>query len=82
MKGSREMKEWCLLFCLTRVFLNSFPVIFFSELAVLEENKNLQSILSDFQMPTMKYGTLKVAGFGETCLKTFDVTKSSQTHTF
>ncbi|XP_074550869.1 dipeptidyl peptidase 4 [Halichoeres trimaculatus] len=33
------------------------------ELAVLEDNKELQNILSEFQMPTVKYGTLKIAGF-------------------
>lgn len=38
---------------------------FFSELAILEDNKNLENILSEFQMPKMQYGTLKVAGFGE-----------------
>lgn len=45
---------------------NNCSVIFFSELAVLEDNKNLENILSEFQMPKMQYGTLKVAGFGET----------------
>lgn len=39
---------------------------FFSELAVLEDNKDLENVLSEFQMPKMQYGTLKVAGFGET----------------
>ncbi|KAL7385526.1 hypothetical protein ABVT39_023437 [Epinephelus coioides] len=34
-----------------------------AELAVLEENKELESILSEFQMPTMQYGTLKIAGY-------------------
>uniref|UniRef100_A0A3B3ZSS7 Uncharacterized protein n=1 Tax=Periophthalmus magnuspinnatus TaxID=409849 RepID=A0A3B3ZSS7_9GOBI len=29
----------------------------------LEDNKELENMLSDFQMPTMKYGTFKVAGF-------------------
>lgn len=33
------------------------------ELSVLEDNKELENVLSDFQMPTMKYGTFKVAGF-------------------
>uniref|UniRef100_A0A668AL59 Fibroblast activation protein, alpha n=1 Tax=Myripristis murdjan TaxID=586833 RepID=A0A668AL59_9TELE len=33
----------------------------FSELAVLEENKELKNILSEFQMPTMKRGTLRIA---------------------
>ncbi|KAJ0070449.1 hypothetical protein NL108_010695, partial [Boleophthalmus pectinirostris] len=33
------------------------------ELSVLEDNKELENMLSDFQMPTMKYGTFKVAGF-------------------
>uniref|UniRef100_A0A3Q1GUT4 Fibroblast activation protein, alpha n=1 Tax=Acanthochromis polyacanthus TaxID=80966 RepID=A0A3Q1GUT4_9TELE len=41
----------------------TLTVVFFSELAVLEDNKDLQNILSEFQMPTMQYGTLKVAGF-------------------
>uniref|UniRef100_A0A8C4HK73 Fibroblast activation protein, alpha n=1 Tax=Dicentrarchus labrax TaxID=13489 RepID=A0A8C4HK73_DICLA len=35
----------------------------FSELSVLEDNKDLENILSQFLMPTMKYGTIKVAGF-------------------
>uniref|UniRef100_A0A8C9ZJE2 Fibroblast activation protein, alpha n=1 Tax=Sander lucioperca TaxID=283035 RepID=A0A8C9ZJE2_SANLU len=34
-----------------------------AELAVLEDNKELENILSEFQMPTMQYGTLKVAGY-------------------
>ncbi|XP_033990356.1 dipeptidyl peptidase 4 [Trematomus bernacchii] len=34
-----------------------------AELSVLEENKGLENILSEFQMPTMKYGTLKIAGY-------------------
>lgn len=34
-----------------------------AELSVLEDNNKLENILSDFQMPTMKYGTFKVAGF-------------------
>ncbi|XP_029936029.1 dipeptidyl peptidase 4 [Myripristis murdjan] len=34
-----------------------------AELAVLEENKELKNILSEFQMPTMKRGTLRIAGF-------------------
>lgn len=38
----------------------------FSELDVLENNKDLKNVLSEFQMPRMKYGSLKVAGFGET----------------
>lgn len=33
------------------------------EISVLEDNKELENILSDFQKPTMKYGTFKVAGF-------------------
>ncbi|XP_037344577.2 dipeptidyl peptidase 4 [Pungitius pungitius] len=33
-----------------------------SELSILEENKELENILSEFQMPTMQYGTLKIAG--------------------
>lgn len=32
-------------------------------LSVLEDNKNLGQILSEFKMPRMQYGTLKVAGF-------------------
>uniref|UniRef100_A0A8C9ZJ26 Fibroblast activation protein, alpha n=1 Tax=Sander lucioperca TaxID=283035 RepID=A0A8C9ZJ26_SANLU len=40
-----------------------YYIIFFSELAVLEDNKELENILSEFQMPTMQYGTLKVAGY-------------------
>ncbi|XP_051259084.1 dipeptidyl peptidase 4 [Dicentrarchus labrax] len=34
-----------------------------AELSVLEDNKDLENILSQFLMPTMKYGTIKVAGF-------------------
>uniref|UniRef100_A0A671YFZ8 Fibroblast activation protein, alpha n=1 Tax=Sparus aurata TaxID=8175 RepID=A0A671YFZ8_SPAAU len=37
--------------------------IFTLNLGVLEDNKDLENILSEFQMPTMKYGTLKIAGF-------------------
>ncbi|CAJ1079308.1 dipeptidyl peptidase 4 [Xyrichtys novacula] len=33
------------------------------ELAVLEDNKELENVLSEFQMPTMQYGTLRIAGF-------------------
>uniref|UniRef100_A0A8C2WX48 Fibroblast activation protein, alpha n=1 Tax=Cyclopterus lumpus TaxID=8103 RepID=A0A8C2WX48_CYCLU len=33
------------------------------ELSILEDNNELQNILSEFQMPTMRYGTLKVAGY-------------------
>ncbi|TMS06199.1 Prolyl endopeptidase FAP [Larimichthys crocea] len=33
------------------------------EISVLEDNKALENILSEFQMPTMQYGTLRVAGF-------------------
>uniref|UniRef100_A0A673CWV8 Dipeptidyl peptidase 4-like n=1 Tax=Sphaeramia orbicularis TaxID=375764 RepID=A0A673CWV8_9TELE len=35
----------------------------FSEISVLEDNKELENVLSEFQMPTMQYGTFKVAGF-------------------
>eukprot|EP00064_Thunnus_orientalis_P013089 superscaffoldBa00002088_g13126 len=31
--------------------------------SVLEDNKELENILTEFQMPTMQYGTLRVAGF-------------------
>ncbi|XP_030614314.1 prolyl endopeptidase FAP [Archocentrus centrarchus] len=34
-----------------------------SELSILQDNKELESILSEFQMPTMTYGTLKIGGF-------------------
>uniref|UniRef100_A0A8C5I594 Dipeptidyl peptidase 4-like n=1 Tax=Gouania willdenowi TaxID=441366 RepID=A0A8C5I594_GOUWI len=34
-----------------------------SEVAVLEDNKDLEVILSEFQMPTIQHGTLKVAGY-------------------
>ncbi|XP_061580470.1 prolyl endopeptidase FAP [Cololabis saira] len=34
-----------------------------AELSILEDNKDLGNILSQFQLPTMKYGTLKFAGF-------------------
>lgn len=33
------------------------------EISVLEDNKELENVLSEFQMPTMQYGTFKVAGF-------------------
>ncbi|XP_029386046.1 dipeptidyl peptidase 4 [Echeneis naucrates] len=33
------------------------------QLSVLEDNKELEKILSEFQMPKMHYGTLKIAGF-------------------
>lgn len=45
-----------------------FNFLLFPEISVLEDNKELENILSDFQKPTMKYGTFKVAGFGETIL--------------
>lgn len=41
----------------------------FLELAVLEDNKDLENILSEFQMPKMQYGTLRIAGFGKTAIK-------------
>uniref|UniRef100_A0A3B3TG21 Fibroblast activation protein, alpha n=1 Tax=Poecilia latipinna TaxID=48699 RepID=A0A3B3TG21_9TELE len=34
-----------------------------SELSILEDNKELENLLTEFQMPTMKYGTVKIAGF-------------------
>ncbi|XP_032423381.1 dipeptidyl peptidase 4 [Xiphophorus hellerii] len=34
-----------------------------TELSILEDNKDLENLLSEFQMPTMKYGTVKIAGF-------------------
>ncbi|XP_065818202.1 dipeptidyl peptidase 4 isoform X1 [Labrus bergylta] len=33
------------------------------ELSVLEDNKELENVLSEFQIPTMQYGTFKIAGF-------------------
>lgn len=42
-----------------------YDVCVFLELAVLEDNKELRDTLSEFQMPTVQYGTLKIAGFGE-----------------
>lgn len=36
------------------------------ELKVLQDNAELQNVLSQFQMPTMQYGTIRIAGFGET----------------
>lgn len=51
------------------IFKCLFVLLFLSELSILEDNSELQNILSEIQMPTMKYGTLKVAGYGETCLK-------------
>lgn len=44
-------------------FFIQFP---FLELEVLQDNKELENILSEFQVPKMQYGTLRVAGFGET----------------
>lgn len=38
---------------------------FFLELAVLEDNKELKDTLAEFQMPTVQYGTLNIAGFGK-----------------
>ncbi|XP_047227582.1 dipeptidyl peptidase 4 isoform X1 [Girardinichthys multiradiatus] len=34
-----------------------------TELLILQDNKDLENLLSEFQMPTMKYGTIKIAGF-------------------
>ncbi|XP_007546655.1 dipeptidyl peptidase 4 [Poecilia formosa] len=34
-----------------------------TELSILEDNKELENLLTEFQMPTMKYGTVKIAGF-------------------
>uniref|UniRef100_A0A096LYN6 Fibroblast activation protein, alpha n=1 Tax=Poecilia formosa TaxID=48698 RepID=A0A096LYN6_POEFO len=34
-----------------------------AELSILEDNKELENLLTEFQMPTMKYGTVKIAGF-------------------
>ncbi|KAM9851207.1 dipeptidyl peptidase 4 [Aulostomus maculatus] len=34
-----------------------------AQLSILEDNSELENILSEFQMPTMQYGTFKVAGF-------------------
>ncbi|XP_054642062.1 dipeptidyl peptidase 4 isoform X2 [Dunckerocampus dactyliophorus] len=34
-----------------------------AKMSTLEDNKELENILKEFQMPTMKYGTLKLAGF-------------------
>lgn len=51
-----------LFWILFNIICCSFP----TEISVLEDNKALESILSEFQMPTVKYGTLKIAGFGET----------------
>ncbi|XP_041856770.1 dipeptidyl peptidase 4 [Melanotaenia boesemani] len=34
-----------------------------AELSVFEDNKDLGNVLLEFQMPTMQYGTLKIAGF-------------------
>uniref|UniRef100_A0A8D3DNH6 Fibroblast activation protein, alpha n=1 Tax=Scophthalmus maximus TaxID=52904 RepID=A0A8D3DNH6_SCOMX len=33
------------------------------EISILEDNKDLENILTEFQMPKMQYGTLRVAGF-------------------
>lgn len=37
-----------------------------TELKVLQDNTELQNILSQFQMPTMQYGSMRIAGFGAT----------------
>lgn len=34
-----------------------------SELEVLQDNAELQNVLSQFQMPTMQYGKMRIAGF-------------------
>uniref|UniRef100_A0A3P9NQ78 Fibroblast activation protein, alpha n=1 Tax=Poecilia reticulata TaxID=8081 RepID=A0A3P9NQ78_POERE len=34
-----------------------------NSLSILEDNKELENLLTEFQMPTMKYGTVKIAGF-------------------
>ncbi|XP_034430653.1 dipeptidyl peptidase 4 [Hippoglossus hippoglossus] len=34
-----------------------------AEISTLEDNKDLGNVLSEFHLPTMQYGTLKVAGF-------------------
>uniref|UniRef100_A0A8D3C0Q5 Fibroblast activation protein, alpha n=1 Tax=Scophthalmus maximus TaxID=52904 RepID=A0A8D3C0Q5_SCOMX len=34
-----------------------------SMISILEDNKDLENILTEFQMPKMQYGTLRVAGF-------------------
>ncbi|XP_076025924.1 dipeptidyl peptidase 4 [Genypterus blacodes] len=34
-----------------------------AEIAVLEDNKKLQNMMSEFQMPTIKRGTIRFAGF-------------------
>ncbi|XP_061926464.1 dipeptidyl peptidase 4-like [Entelurus aequoreus] len=34
-----------------------------AKMSTLEDNKELEIVLQEFQMPTMKYGTLKIAGF-------------------
>lgn len=44
-----------------RDLISFFP----PELAILEDNKELENILSEFKMPKMQYGTLRIAGFGE-----------------
>lgn len=64
-----DIRFWIRFFC-TSVNLSMTLVIqlSFSELSILEDNKRLENILSEFQMPTMKYGTLKIAGYGETIL--------------
>lgn len=46
----------------------SYFIYLFSELAILQDNKDLKKSLSEFQMPTMKHGTLKIGGFGEKCM--------------
>uniref|UniRef100_A0A8C6PRJ1 Fibroblast activation protein, alpha n=1 Tax=Nothobranchius furzeri TaxID=105023 RepID=A0A8C6PRJ1_NOTFU len=45
------------------MFTNVNVCFYLSELQILEDNKDLENMLSEVQMPTMKYGTLKVAGF-------------------
>lgn len=46
--------------------LSCFILLPFLELEVLQDNKELENVLSEFQMPKMQYGTLRVAGLGET----------------
>lgn len=62
------------VFSMIHIFTpNDAPFFFFffllfplKELKVLQDNAELQNVLSQFQMPTMQYGTIRIAGFGET----------------
>uniref|UniRef100_A0A8C4X781 Fibroblast activation protein, alpha n=1 Tax=Erpetoichthys calabaricus TaxID=27687 RepID=A0A8C4X781_ERPCA len=50
-------------FKFSTICFNNILCGFFLELRILEENKELEEILKDIQMPTVKQGNIQVAGF-------------------